>query len=84
MAEREGCDGQTFLRAVVLGYDVGCRVTQALVPQLLSSRGHSSRSIGGIFGAAAAAACVARFDPMQVGTSLSYAAQQASRIGAYL
>ena len=48
MAEREGCDGQTFLRAVVLGYDAGCRVTQALVPQLLSSRGHSSRSIAGI------------------------------------
>lgn len=84
MAEREGCDGQTFLKAVVLGYDVGCRVGRALVPHLLSSRGHSSRSICGTFGAAAAAACIARFDTIRVSTSLSYAAQQASGIGAYI
>ncbi len=30
MSEREGADGMTFLKAVVAGYDVGCRVTQAL------------------------------------------------------
>ncbi|MBI2987148.1 MAG: MmgE/PrpD family protein [Deltaproteobacteria bacterium] len=84
IAEREGCDGRSFLRAVVLGYDVGCRVSRALGPRLVSSRGHSSRSIGGNFGAAAAAACLVRLDRTQVGYVLSYAAQQASGIGSYI
>lgn len=84
MAEREGCDGKTFINAVVLGYDVGCRVSRALVPLVYRSRGHCSHSIGGTFGAAAAAACVAGLDATQVRYALSYAAQQASGVGAHV
>lgn len=84
IAEHGGSDGDTFLKAVVAGYDVGCRVGRALGPRLVSSRGHSARSLGGTFGAAAAAACLARLDSNQASCALSYAAQQASGIGSYI
>jgi 2-methylcitrate dehydratase PrpD len=84
MAERSGCSGAVFLKAVVAGYDAGCRVGRALQPAIASAKGHSSRSLGNVFGAAAAAASVARLDPDQVGCALSYAAQQASGIGSYI
>jgi 2-methylcitrate dehydratase PrpD len=84
MAEREASDGSTFLRAVVAGYDVGCRVGRALQPKAVGARGHSSRSLGNVFGAAAAAAALARLTALQVGCVLSFAAQQASGIGSYI
>ena len=84
MAERAGSDGTAFLKAVVVGYDVGCRVGRALQPQAVSAKGHSSRSLGNVFGAAAAAASIARLDASQVGCALSYAAQQAAGIGSYI
>ncbi len=84
MAERTGSDGTAFLKAVVLGYDVGCRVGRALQPTAVSAKGHSSRSLGNVFGAAAAAASVAQLDATQVACALSYAAQQAGGIGSYI
>jgi 2-methylcitrate dehydratase PrpD len=84
MAERAGADGRDFLRAVVAGYDVGCRVTQALGPSFLSGKGLSSHSIGGTFGAAAAAASLANLNPLEVSYALSYAAQQASGVKAWV
>jgi 2-methylcitrate dehydratase PrpD len=84
LAERERSEGSTFLRAVVVGYDVGCRVGRALRPQAVSAKGHSSRSLGNVFGAAAAAASVAGLDASQVGCALSFAAQQAAGIGSYI
>src|SRR5262245_54591753 len=76
MAERVGATGSALLRAVIIGYDVGCRVTQALGPSFLSGKGLSSHSIGGTFGAAAAAASLANLDPIEISHALSYAAQQ--------
>jgi 2-methylcitrate dehydratase PrpD len=84
MAEREGADGRSLLRAVVAGYDVGCRVTQALGPRFLSGKGLSSHSIGGTFGAAAAGASLANLNPMEASYALSYAAQQASGVKAWV
>jgi 2-methylcitrate dehydratase PrpD len=84
MAEREGADGKALLRAVVAGYDVGCRVTQALGPNFLSGKGLSSHSIGGTFGAAAAAASLGNLNPVEVSYALSYAAQQASGVKAWV
>jgi len=84
MAERAGSDGTAFLKAVVLGYDIGCRVGRALQPKVVSAKGHSSRSLGNVFGATAAAASIARLDVSQVGGALSYAAQQAAGIGSYI
>ena len=84
VAEREGADGRALLRAVVAGYDVGCRMTQALGPNFLSAKGLSSHSIGGTFGAAAAAASLAKLNPIEVSYALSYAAQQASGVKAWV
>jgi 2-methylcitrate dehydratase PrpD len=84
MAEQMGSNGAGFLQAVVVGYDVGCRVGRALNPLALSSTGHSSRSLGNIFGACAAAAVLARLDAQQVAWALAYSAQQAAGIGSYI
>lgn len=80
MAEREGSSGRAMLRAVVLGYDIGCRVTRALHPAAFRAAGHSNHSFGGLFGAAAAAGALARLDVTRVRYLLSYTAQQASGI----
>src|SRR5258705_5058429 len=55
MAERERRDGAALLRAVALGYDVGCRLTLSLNPYQFREDGHSTHSFGPMFGAAAAA-----------------------------
>src|SRR2546426_1051252 len=76
MAEKESRDGGALIRAVVAGYDVGCRLTQALGAHQLGW--HSTHSIGGTFGAAAAASVLAGLDAQQIRWAFSYAAQQAS------
>ena len=83
MAEREGSDGTALLRAVVLGYDVGCRATQALGPRAIYRAGRSSHSLAGVFGAAVAAGALAGLDADQARWLLSYTAQQASGIATW-
>lgn len=80
MAEREASDGMTFLKGVVLGYDIGGRINLALGPNLLRKLSRAESSIGCIFGSAAAGAAIGRLKDDQVKTVLSYAAQQASGV----
>jgi len=84
MAERERRGGAALLRAVALGYDVGCRLTQSLDPYKFREAGHSTHSFGPTFGAAAAAAALAGLKPAQARHALSYAAQQASGISCWM
>ena len=84
MAEREARNGQALLRAVALGYDVGCRLTMSLDPYRFREDGHSTHSFGPTFGAAAAAGALAGLKPPQVRHLLSYAAQQASGISCWM
>lgn len=70
LAESQNCNGEAFLRAVILGYDVGFRFHQAFAPR--------STSFGATFGASAAAGALAELNPMQLCYLISYAAQQAS------
>jgi len=77
-AERFGGDGTAFIRAVAAGYDVGCRVALALGGDKLHHRHHSSHAIGGVFGGAAAAGVLARFDQTRCAYLISYTAQQAA------
>ncbi len=84
MAERQGRDGRALLRAVALGYDVGCRLTQALDAYEFREDGHSTHSFGPMFGAAAAAGALAGLKQRQVRHLLSYAAQQASGISCWM
>ena len=84
IAEREQAGGTAFLRAVALGYDVGCRLTMALHPYAFRDVGHSTHSFGPMFGAAAAAGSLLGFGYDQVRHVLSYTAQQASGVSCWM
>ncbi len=83
LAERERAGGTALLRAIVLGYDVCARMSQALGIERFRSRGHSTHSFGNIFGAAAAASAILRLNADQSRFALSYAAQQASGLSCW-
>src|SRR4249919_1778799 len=84
MAERERRNGAVFLRAVALGYDVGCRLTQSLDAYEFRNDGHSTHSFGPMFGAAAAAGALAGLRGLQVRHLLSFTAQQASGVSCWM
>ena len=84
MAEREGASGTAMLRAVALGYDVACRMLLAVDADKLRAAHHSAEGFGSTFGATGAAASLARLDAMQMRYVLSYAAQQASGLWAWV
>jgi 2-methylcitrate dehydratase PrpD len=78
VAEQQQRSGADLVRAVALGYDMGARLTISLGYASPNTATHSTHSLGAAFGAAAAAAALLRFDPIQVRHVLSYACQQAS------
>ncbi|MGH9681588.1 MAG: MmgE/PrpD family protein, partial [Candidatus Acidiferrales bacterium] len=80
VGEQFGIGGTQFLRSVVLGYDVGVRVVRTVKAGLDTHK--SSFSLGGVFGATAAAACAASLTEPQMRWALSYAAQQCSGLAA--
>jgi 2-methylcitrate dehydratase PrpD len=84
MAEREQRSGMDVLRAVALGYDVGCRFVVALDHEAVR-RGHRGiecpvSTMGGM----AAAASLARLDETGMRYALSYAAQQVSGLWSWV
>jgi 2-methylcitrate dehydratase PrpD len=82
MAERANLSGKRLLNAVVLGYDLCARTMRSLGERyfLEEVKGFSSHSMGGVFGAAAAAGACAEFTTTQFRYLISYTAQQASGI----
>ena len=83
MAERENASGEAFVRAVILGYDIGSRTTKALGRDAMRARNHLPFSIGGTLGATAAAGSLARLSEEQFRPLLSCGAQQASGVMTY-
>lgn len=84
MAERAGCGGSDLLRAVVFGYDLAARSTMAIGAERLYHECHrSSHSFAALFGAAGAAAALAKLDAEQCRWALSYTAQQTSGIACW-
>ena len=76
--------GTRFLRAVTLGYDIGCRITMTLGGQQFEAESHwSTHSIAPLFGAAAAAGCAAGLDAQQMRWMLGYTAHQSSGLGSW-
>ncbi len=76
--------GEHFLRAVALGYDIGTRVTMTLGGQEFESQSHwSTHSIGPLFGAAAAAGCSARLGAREICRLLGYTAHQSSGLACW-
>jgi 2-methylcitrate dehydratase PrpD len=84
MAERERRNGSALIRAVALGYDIGCRLTQSLDAYQFREDGHSTHSFGPMYGAAAAAGALANLRERQVRYLLSFAAQQASGVSCWM
>ena len=80
VAEREGRSGLEVMRAVALGYDLCCRFLMALGPDHVRGTHRSAEGTSATFGAAAAAASLARLDERGMRHVLSYAAQQVSGI----
>ena len=78
VGEREGRPGAEVLRAVVLGYDLCCRFLMALGPDHVRGTHRSAEGTSSTFGAAGAAAAMARLDERGMRYALSYAAQQVS------
>jgi 2-methylcitrate dehydratase PrpD len=84
MAERERRNGTALLRAVALGYDVGCRVNMSLNAYEFREDGHSTHTFGPMFGAAAATGALCGFDQRQARHLLSYTVQQASGVSCWM
>src|SRR6266513_1024105 len=84
VSEKESSSGEALLRAVALGYDVGCRLTMALDAYEFREDGHSTHSFGPMFGAAAAAGALAGLNYDQTRHLLSYTAQQASGVSCWM
>ncbi|MEO8256004.1 MAG: MmgE/PrpD family protein [Acidobacteriota bacterium] len=82
VGEQFGINGAHFLRAVVLGYDIGTRVMATIQPGMANSH-KLPYAIGGIFGAAAAGGCAAGLDAQKMRWVLSYTAQQSSGIESF-
>ena len=77
-------DGASLLGALALGYDIGARFVMALGLGGTYARPHSTHSLGGLFGAAAAAGALLGLDARQVRFQLSYTVQQASGLAYWM
>ena len=80
IGERNGIDGTSVLRSVVLGYDVGTRRIAALGFQKMRAMGLGLGMHARAFGSAASVAALLGFDVWQVRHVLSYTAEAASGI----
>src|SRR5579862_1067266 len=79
--EQFDIDGNRFMRAVALGYDVGTRFTMTVGVGGFQTATHmSTHALSGNFGSAAAAGCAAGLNEQQMRWLIDYASQQASGI----
>jgi 2-methylcitrate dehydratase PrpD len=82
--EHFGINGEHFLRAVTLGYDVGPRITMSMGgPSYQAATHRSTHGTVAVFAAGAAAGCAAGLSKQQMRFLLDYTAQQTSGIGAW-
>ena len=84
MAEKNGASGETFIRAVALGYDLGCRLLLSLGPDLVRRTNRSAEGMSSTFCALGAAAPLARLDERRMRFAISYAAQQVSGLWSWV
>ncbi|MGH7844520.1 MAG: MmgE/PrpD family protein [Candidatus Binatia bacterium] len=77
IAEKQRSSGKEFITAVVLGYDVLCRISKALDRKWMQERCIHAGSISAGFGAAAAAARLLKLPAQKVRYALAFAGTQA-------
>ena len=78
IGEQQHCSGKEFIAAVVLGYDVLCRICRTFDRKWMQDRCLNPGSICGGFGAAATACRLLRLSVAQVRYARAFAATQAS------
>ena len=78
IAEAEGRSGANLLAAVSVGYDICGRIPVSVDAYRQFKAGRGMHALGGMFGAAAAAAALLRLSPRQVADAMSITVQQAS------
>ncbi|MDE1180933.1 MmgE/PrpD family protein [Paraburkholderia sp.] len=84
VGEHEGQSGESMLRAVALGYDLGCRLLMALGPDLVRGSSRSAEGTASTFGSLGAAASLARLNELQMRYAISYSAQQVSGLWSWV
>jgi 2-methylcitrate dehydratase PrpD len=75
--------GRDLVTAIVLGYDVMCRINKAFDREWMGKRGLHAGSLCAIFGAAAAASRLLSANAQQVRHALALAASQASGVNTW-
>ncbi len=78
IGETFGASGEQLLRAVIVGYEISCRLPKALGIRNLQDFGLSPHGVGPTFGSAAAAASLLRIAQDRIGDMFGYCVQQAS------
>lgn len=79
LAERLGVSGATFLEAFLTGFEVECKIAEAIDPNHYVRGFHSSGTIG-TFGATASAAKLLKLEPAAVAHALGIAASMSAGI----
>jgi 2-methylcitrate dehydratase PrpD len=79
LGERDRVSGKRFLEAFLTGFEVECKIAEAIHPSHYKKGFHSSGTVG-TFGAAVAAAKLLGLDGAQVAHTLAIAASSASGI----
>ena len=77
-AELAGASGRDLLAAIVIGYEVCCRLGNALDPTSHYARGFHPTATAGTFGAAAAAGRLLGLDAAQIASTFGIAGSQAA------
>src|SRR4051812_14053237 len=80
VAEATGCDGKTFIRAITMGYEVMCRIGEALLGRQFYAGFHPTSSCG-VFGAAVAASVILGLDRKAFVNALGIAGTQSFGLG---
>ena len=78
IGETLASSGEQLLRAVIVGYEISCRLPKALGIRNLQDFGLSSHGVGPTFGSAAAAASLLKIPKDRIGDMFGYCVQQAS------
>jgi len=78
VAEQTGASGRDVLTAIIAGYEVACRLGNALDPTSHYARGFHPTATAGTFGAAAAAGKLYGLDAAGVAAAFGVAASQAA------
>jgi 2-methylcitrate dehydratase PrpD len=79
VAERERASGARFLEAFLVGFEVECKIAEAIDPDHYKRGFHSTGTVG-TFGAAAAAARLLGLDELRIRHTLAVAASMSSGI----